>query len=50
MLGEVVDGDVVISVVVAESVTCCKDVMACDVECSERFFHKLLDEGVFLAP
>ncbi len=32
------------------SVTCYQDVMACDVERFERFFHMMLDEGVYLAP
>ena len=34
----------------AESVTCYQDVMACDVERFKRFFHMMLDEGVYLAP
>lgn len=31
----------------AESVTCYQDVMACDVERFKRFFHMMLDEGVW---
>lgn len=31
----------------AESVTCYQDVMACDVERFKRFFHMMLDEGVY---
>ena len=27
-----------------------QDVMACDVERFKRFFHMMLDEGVYLAP
>ena len=34
----------------AGSVTCYQDVMACDVERFKRFFHMMLDEGVYLAP
>ncbi|HHU9833459.1 TPA: aspartate aminotransferase family protein, partial [Escherichia coli] len=34
----------------AESVTCYQDVMSCDVERFKRFFHMMLDEGVYLAP
>ncbi|KAF0665680.1 glutamate-1-semialdehyde aminotransferase [Salmonella enterica subsp. enterica serovar Worthington str. BCH-3194] len=34
----------------AESVTCYQDVMACDVERFKRFFHLMLEEGVYLAP
>ncbi|OOH76233.1 aspartate aminotransferase family protein, partial [Escherichia coli] len=34
----------------AESVTCYQDGMACDVERFKRFFHMMLDEGVYLAP
>ncbi len=34
----------------AESVTCYQDVMACDVERFKRFFHMMLDEGVYPAP
>lgn len=31
-------------------VTCYQDVMACDTEKFKVFFHKMLDEGVYLAP
>ena len=34
----------------AETVTCYQDVMACDVERFKRFFHMMLDEGIYLAP
>ncbi|MFP9228617.1 glutamate-1-semialdehyde 2,1-aminomutase [Pectobacterium cacticida] len=34
----------------AESVTCYQDVMQCDVERFKRFFHLMLEEGVYLAP
>ncbi|QCR37108.1 glutamate-1-semialdehyde 2,1-aminomutase [Nissabacter sp. SGAir0207] len=34
----------------AESITCYQDVMQCDVERFKRFFHLMLDEGVYLAP
>lgn len=34
----------------AETVTCYKDVVACDVERFKRFFHLMLEEGVYLAP
>ncbi|MNC36240.1 Glutamate-1-semialdehyde 2,1-aminomutase [compost metagenome] len=34
----------------AESVTSYKDVMACDVERFKKFFHLMLEEGVYLAP
>ncbi|UYA61508.1 glutamate-1-semialdehyde 2,1-aminomutase [Pectobacterium colocasium] len=34
----------------AESVTCYQDVMKCDVERFKRFFHMMLEEGVYLAP
>ncbi|WP_409311360.1 glutamate-1-semialdehyde 2,1-aminomutase [Pectobacterium sp. B1J-3] len=34
----------------AESVTCYQDVMQCDVERFKRFFHMMLDEGIYLAP
>lgn len=34
----------------APAVTCYRDVMACDVERYKRFFHMMLDEGVYLAP
>lgn len=34
----------------APSVTCYQDVMACDVERFKRFFHLMLDNGVYLAP
>ncbi len=34
----------------AGSVTCYQDVMACDVERFKRFFHMMLDEGVYTAP
>ena len=34
----------------AAEVTCFADVMACDVERFKRFFHGMLDEGVYLAP
>lgn len=27
-----------------------RDVMSCDVERFKRFFHMMLDEGVYLAP
>ncbi|MBS0848523.1 glutamate-1-semialdehyde 2,1-aminomutase [Citrobacter sp. JGM124] len=34
----------------APAVTSYKDVMACDVERFKRFFHQMLDQGVYLAP
>jgi glutamate-1-semialdehyde 2,1-aminomutase len=34
----------------APTVTCYQDVMGCDVERFKRFFHLMLDEGVYLAP
>ncbi len=34
----------------APSVTCYNDVMACDVERFKRFFHLMLEQGVYLAP
>lgn len=34
----------------ADSVTCYKDVVACDVERFKRFFHLMLEEGVYFAP
>lgn len=34
----------------ADTVTCYKDVIACDVERFKRFFHFMLEEGVYLAP
>lgn len=34
----------------APTVTCYQDVMACDVERFKRFFHLMLDQGVYLAP
>ena len=34
----------------AKTVTCYQDVMACDVERFKRFFHMMLDEGIYLAP
>ncbi|MDI9278508.1 glutamate-1-semialdehyde 2,1-aminomutase [Pantoea sp. EABMAA-21] len=34
----------------AESVTCYADVTKCDVERFKRFFHLMLEEGVYLAP
>ena len=34
----------------AETVTCYQDVLKCDVERFKRFFHLMLDEGVYLAP
>jgi len=34
----------------AESVTCYGDVLTCDVERFKRFFHMMLEEGVYLAP
>ena len=34
----------------AETVTCYQDVMKCDVERFKKFFHLMLDEGVYLAP
>jgi len=34
----------------AETVTNYQDVMACDVERFKRFFHLMLEEGVYLAP
>lgn len=34
----------------AQSVTCYKDVLACDVERFKRFFHLMLEEGVYFAP
>lgn len=32
------------------TVTCYQDVMKCDVERFKRFFHLMLDEGIYLAP
>jgi glutamate-1-semialdehyde 2,1-aminomutase (EC 5.4.3.8) len=34
----------------ADSVTCYADVTKCDVERFKRFFHLMLQEGVYLAP
>ena len=34
----------------AKTVTCYQDVVKCDVERFKRFFHMMLDEGVYLAP
>lgn len=34
----------------APSVTCYQDVVKCDVERFKRFFHLMLEEGVYLAP
>ena len=34
----------------AETVTCYQDVVKCDVERFKRFFHLMLEEGVYLAP
>ncbi|WP_368900221.1 glutamate-1-semialdehyde 2,1-aminomutase [Mixta calida] len=34
----------------AEEVTCYEDVTRCDTERFKRFFHLMLDEGVYLAP
>ncbi|QQN33295.1 glutamate-1-semialdehyde 2,1-aminomutase [Rahnella aceris] len=34
----------------AETVTCYQDVMKCDVERFKKFFHLMLEEGVYLAP
>ncbi len=34
----------------AETVTCYQDVVKCDVERFKRFFHLMLDEGIYLAP
>ncbi|MBP2196539.1 MULTISPECIES: glutamate-1-semialdehyde 2,1-aminomutase [Pantoea] len=34
----------------ADSVTCYQDVTQCDVERFKRFFHLMLEEGVYLAP
>ncbi len=34
----------------AESVTCYADVTKCDVERFKRFFHLMLEEGIYLAP
>ena len=34
----------------APSVTCYSDVMACDVERFKRFFHLMLEQGIYLAP
>ncbi|MBS0968942.1 glutamate-1-semialdehyde-2,1-aminomutase [Chimaeribacter arupi] len=34
----------------AERITCYQDVMGCDVERFKRFFHLMLEEGVYLAP
>ncbi|WP_213991577.1 glutamate-1-semialdehyde 2,1-aminomutase [Sodalis sp. dw_96] len=34
----------------APAVTCYRDVMACDIERFKRFFHMMLEEGVYLAP
>ncbi|WP_394211136.1 glutamate-1-semialdehyde 2,1-aminomutase [Enterovibrio calviensis] len=33
-----------------ESITCFADVQQCDIEKFKRFFHLMLDEGVYLAP
>jgi glutamate-1-semialdehyde 2,1-aminomutase len=34
----------------AAQVTCYQDALKCDVERFKRFFHLMLDEGVYLAP
>jgi len=34
----------------ADTVTCYQDVMKCDVERFKKFFHLMLEEGVYLAP
>lgn len=34
----------------AETVTCYQDVVKCDVERFKRFFHLMLEEGVYRAP
>ena len=34
----------------AERITCYQDVMGCNVERFKRFFHLMLEEGVYLAP
>ncbi|OOC13996.1 glutamate-1-semialdehyde-2,1-aminomutase [Dickeya dadantii] len=34
----------------ADRVTCYQDVLKCDVERFKRFFHMMLEEGVYLAP
>ncbi|QBH97321.1 glutamate-1-semialdehyde-2,1-aminomutase [Limnobaculum zhutongyuii] len=34
----------------ADSVTCYQDVVKCDVERFKRFFHLMLQEGIYLAP
>ena len=34
----------------AETVTCYQDVVECNVERFKRFFHLMLEEGVYLAP
>ena len=34
----------------AQAITSFDDVMACDAERFRRFFHAMLDEGVYLAP
>ena len=34
----------------AQTVTCYQDVMNCDVERFKRFFHLMLEEGIYLAP
>ncbi|MCV9880254.1 glutamate-1-semialdehyde 2,1-aminomutase [Brenneria izbisi] len=34
----------------ADRVTCYQDVMRCDVERFKRFFHMMLEQGVYLAP
>ena len=34
----------------APTVTCYQDVLGCDVERFKRFFHLMLEEGVYLAP
>ncbi|KAA8995500.1 glutamate-1-semialdehyde-2,1-aminomutase [Affinibrenneria salicis] len=34
----------------AETVTCYQDVLACDTERFKRFFHLMLEQGVYLAP
>ncbi|MDW2265955.1 aspartate aminotransferase family protein, partial [Vibrio sp. 1557] len=33
-----------------ETVTCYEDVTKCDIERFKRFFHLMLDHGVYLAP
>lgn len=34
----------------APAISCYQDVMACDVERFKRFFHLMLDQGIYLAP